>query len=45
MRKLVWDSSFRQAFKRRMRRDSILQERIFDVLDQYLCFRDRAANG
>lgn len=34
MRKLSWDSSFRRAFKRRTRRDSILQERIFDVLDQ-----------
>ena len=34
MRKLAWDSSFRQAFKRQTRRDRILQERIFDVLDQ-----------
>ncbi len=34
MRKLSWDSSFRRAFKRLTRRDRILQERIFDVLDQ-----------
>ena len=34
MRRLAWDSSFRRAFKRHTRRDRILQERIFGVLDQ-----------
>ena len=34
MRRLAWDSSFRRAFKQRTRRDRILQERIFEVLDQ-----------
>jgi len=32
MRKLVWDTSFRHAFKRRTRRAPDLQERILDVL-------------
>lgn len=32
MRRLVWDSSFRRAFKRATRRDPLLRERIFDVL-------------
>jgi addiction module RelE/StbE family toxin len=36
MRKLVWDDSFRRAFKRRTRRDRNLQERIFNTLDQLL---------
>lgn len=34
MRRLAWDSSFRRAFKQQTRRDHILQERIFEVLDQ-----------
>lgn len=34
MRKLVWDSSFRRAFKVRTRNDLALQARIFDTLDQ-----------
>ena len=34
MRKLVWDSSFRRAFKGRTRNDLALQTRIFDTLDQ-----------
>jgi mRNA interferase YafQ len=34
MNRLAWDSSFRRAFKRWTRRDRILEERIFDVLDQ-----------
>jgi mRNA interferase YafQ len=32
MRTLVWDASFRRAFKRRTRNDSRLQERIFETL-------------
>ena len=32
MRGLIWDSSFRRAFKRATRRDPLLRERIFDVL-------------
>jgi mRNA interferase YafQ len=32
MRKLVWDSSFRRAFKRAARRDPDLQERILGVV-------------
>ena len=32
MRNLVWDTSFRRAFKRRTRRNPDLQERILDVL-------------
>ena len=32
MRNLVWDTSFRRAFKRRTRRNSDLQERILGVL-------------
>jgi len=31
MRNLVWDTSFRRAFKRRTRRNLDLQERILDV--------------
>jgi len=34
VRKLSWDSSFRRAFKQQARRDRVLQERIFEVLDQ-----------
>jgi addiction module RelE/StbE family toxin len=34
MRRLSWDSSFRRAFKQQTRRDRILRERIFEVLDQ-----------
>lgn len=33
MRKLVWDSSFRRAFKGRTRNDQGLQERILDTID------------
>jgi addiction module RelE/StbE family toxin len=32
MRNLVWDTSFRRAFKRRTRRNPDLQEHILDVL-------------
>jgi len=32
MRYLVWDTSFRRAFKQRTRRQPPLQERILDVL-------------
>jgi addiction module RelE/StbE family toxin len=32
MRKLVWDSSFRRAFRRATRRDPDLQERILGVV-------------
>ena len=32
MRRLVWDASFRRAFKRITRRTPDLHERIFDVL-------------
>jgi len=32
MRNLVWDASFRRAFKRRTRRNLGLQERVLDVL-------------
>jgi mRNA-degrading endonuclease YafQ of YafQ-DinJ toxin-antitoxin module len=32
MRHLVWDASFRRAFKQRTRRQPLLQERILDVL-------------
>ena len=32
MRRLVWHTSFRRAFKRRTRRDSRLRERILDTL-------------
>jgi len=32
MRHLVWDSSFRRAFRRTTRRDSQLQDRIVQVL-------------
>jgi len=34
MRKLVWDNSFRRAFKARTRTDRGLQARIFEALDQ-----------
>lgn len=33
MKNLVWDSSFRRAFKRVLRKNPQLEERIFDVLD------------
>jgi len=33
MRHLVWEASFRRAFKQRTRRDHALQERILGVLD------------
>ncbi|HNS01894.1 MAG TPA: type II toxin-antitoxin system mRNA interferase toxin, RelE/StbE family [Anaerolineae bacterium] len=33
MRKLVWDASFRRAFKGRTRNDRGLQERILDTID------------
>jgi len=36
MRRLAWDNSFCRVFKQKTRRDRILQERIFDVLDQLL---------
>ena len=32
MRRLVWDASFRRAFKRTTRRPPLLQERILDIL-------------
>jgi mRNA interferase YafQ len=32
MRKLVWDGSFRRAFKRRIRNDRALQARTFEAL-------------
>jgi addiction module RelE/StbE family toxin len=32
MRKLVWDSSFRRAFKKRVRNDRALQARTFEAL-------------
>jgi mRNA-degrading endonuclease YafQ of YafQ-DinJ toxin-antitoxin module len=32
MRRLVWDASFRRAFKRTTRRQPLLQERILDIL-------------
>ncbi len=32
MRRLVWDSSFRRAFKRATRRQPLLRERILNVL-------------
>jgi mRNA interferase YafQ len=32
MRQLVWDTSFRRAFKQKTRRQPSLQERILDVL-------------
>ena len=34
MRKLIWDNSFRRAFKRRTRNNHVLRERIFDVLER-----------
>ena len=34
MRRLVWDSSFRRGFKRRTRHETLLQEKIFSVLDR-----------
>ena len=33
MRNLVWDASFKRAFRRRTRLDPTLQERILEVLD------------
>ncbi|MBU0511759.1 MAG: type II toxin-antitoxin system mRNA interferase toxin, RelE/StbE family [Chloroflexi bacterium] len=33
MRRLVWDASFRRAFRRRTRRNAALQERIFVVME------------
>ncbi len=36
MRKLVWDSSFRRAFKGRTRNDRGLQERIRDTLNELM---------
>jgi addiction module RelE/StbE family toxin len=33
MRTLVWDSSFRRAFKRIVRKNSQLETRIFEVLE------------
>jgi mRNA interferase YafQ len=33
MKRLVWEASFRRAFKHCTRRDPALQERILDVLD------------
>ena len=33
MRRLVWEASFRRAFKQRTRRDLALQERILNILD------------
>jgi len=33
MRRLVWHNAFRRAFKRRARNDSVLQERIFQTLE------------
>ena len=32
MRRLVWDASFKRAFRRHTRQDPILQERILEVL-------------
>ncbi len=32
MRKLVWDASFKRAFRRQARQDPVLQERILEVL-------------
>ena len=32
MRRLVWDASFRRAFKRTTRRQPLLQEHILDIL-------------
>jgi mRNA interferase YafQ len=34
MRKLVWDSSFRRAFRKHTRNVRSLQEQIFDTLEQ-----------
>jgi len=34
MRKLVWNASFKRAFKRQTRRQPALSERIFEVLAQ-----------
>ena len=33
MRTLVWDSSFRRAFKRAVRKNPKLEERIFEILE------------
>jgi mRNA interferase YafQ len=32
MRRLIWDTSFRRAFKQRTRRQPLLQDRILDTL-------------
>ena len=34
MSRLAWSSSFRRAFKRRVRRNKALEQRIFEVLSQ-----------
>ncbi len=34
MPELIWHNSFKRAFKRRVRRDSALQERIFETLEK-----------
>ena len=34
MKKLTWDTSFRKAFKRRIRNNPSLQARILEVLDR-----------
>ena len=36
MRTLVWDSSFRRAFKRAVRKNLKLEERIFQILELLL---------
>lgn len=33
MRRLIWDTSFRRAFKKRTRNDDYLKTRIFETLD------------
>lgn len=33
MKKLAWESSFRRAFKRRVRKNPALEERLFQVLE------------
>ncbi|MGC9333494.1 MAG: type II toxin-antitoxin system YafQ family toxin [Anaerolineae bacterium] len=34
MSRLAWSSSFRRAFKRRVRKSKVLEQRIFEVLHQ-----------
>lgn len=34
MRKLLWDTSFRRAFRRRTHNNTALQDRILEVLDR-----------